>query len=138
MCLREFKLLDGTCLQAKNCETYTHGENNTAHAYRCKIGINLYRPLEFVQSSYIYRTSLKVLCDLNYEDWFKSNVTDVIVFVARKKKIQENFIAFIHWHVYYIHDVLVIIPLQKDNFSQKIDLSPATSKVRHMKLSPYI
>lgn len=89
MCLREFKLLDGTCLQAKNCETYTHGENNTAHAYRCKIGINLYRPLEFriiFCSKFIYILDLlKVLCDLNYEGWLKSNVTDVIVLVARKK-----------------------------------------------------
>lgn len=45
---------------------------------------------------------------------------------------------YIGMFITYIHDVLWINPLQEDNFSQKIDLSPATSKVRHMKLSPYI
>lgn len=52
----------------------TQGEKNTLHVYKCKIRINLYRTLEF-----------RIIFFFNYEGWFKSNFTDIIVFVARKK-----------------------------------------------------
>lgn len=112
----------------KTLAKITQGEKNTLHVYKCKIRINLYRALEFrIIFFLITRVDLKV-------------ISQILLFLWPEKKNSKKISLhlYIGMFITYKHDVLWINPLQEDNFSQKIDLSPATSKVRHMKLSPYI